>query len=341
MLGADQRIWIILQHTDSSWEMKPMSGAPDSDTIAPDEELQLVTWRALYITKQPSGVDGGVAARFGGGRRRRPATCGAPPPPNVQLIVRSVGEHPGAEFDVPDGPALLYSLGADDVFAYIVTNPALPGYLLQRRDGSYKRIIPWPKGIDPANPFKQGLFFGDDGAGDVFYDRDVDGRIVGHDTRDNRDVDLGIRPRFLAWLDHQAAWSPAAADGVRLVPVDGVTPETVLDQDICKPALLAVADGYVYYEVGTTRAQGQARRLRAAAAGLRLRPSAHPHHRHAGRPGRLLDRSGQPLRARRRRRLARRLEVHAARDRVRPSAAGSPACTGSITPRRTRAPATS
>jgi hypothetical protein len=41
-------------------------------------------------------------------------------------------------------------------------------------------------------------------------------------------------------------------DGVRVVFVDGVTPEVVLDDDLCKTSLLAQAGGYVYYDVGTT-----------------------------------------------------------------------------------------
>jgi hypothetical protein len=162
-----------------------------------------------------------------------------------------VGEHPGQSFSVPDGPALIYSLGADDVFAYIVMNPALPGYLLQRRDGSFKRIVPWPKGIDPSNPFKDGLFFGDYNNGDTFYDRDADGRIVGHSTKSNVDIDLGIRPRFLSWVDAKR-FVTCGPDGVRVVFVDGKTPEVVIDSDLCKSALLGLANGYVYYEVATS-----------------------------------------------------------------------------------------
>ena len=167
-LGADKRVWLLFQFVDTTWQMFPMSGDPASDTLAPDEEMQLVTWRALYLTRR-GGVDGGVPDMAVGPDMAQPrGDMGAPPPPNITLIVRSVGEHPGQSFQVPDGPALLYSLGADDVFAYIVTSAALPGYLIQRRDGSFKRIVPWPKGIDPANPFKNGLFFGDNGAGDFF-----------------------------------------------------------------------------------------------------------------------------------------------------------------------------
>lgn len=256
--GADGRVWLIMQHSnDMQWEMKPMSGAPDYDTIDPNQQLQLVSWRALYITKRggASGVvDGGVPPDLAVGpdmAQPRSPDMGAAPPPDVTLVVRSVGEHPGREFTVPDGPALIYSLGADDVFAYIVTDPSLPGYILQRRDGSFRRVVPWPAGIDPANPFKNGLFFGDTGAGDVFYDRDGEGRIVGHHTRDNVDIDLGIRPRFLAWLDAKTLVT-CGNDGVRVVPVDGVTPERILDEEICKPSLLWINGGYVYYVVDTT-----------------------------------------------------------------------------------------
>ncbi|MCA1665594.1 MAG: hypothetical protein LC659_15225, partial [Myxococcales bacterium] len=58
-LGADKRIWLLLQHTDATWEMQPMSGDKASDTIAPSEQMQLVTWRALYITRRPT-TDGGA-----------------------------------------------------------------------------------------------------------------------------------------------------------------------------------------------------------------------------------------------------------------------------------------
>jgi hypothetical protein len=256
--GADGRVWILMQHSDDmQWEMKPMSGAPASDTLAPNETMQLVTWRALYITRKGSAVgvvDGGVPPDLAPPpdmAHPRVGDMGASPPPNVTLVVRNVGEHPGKEFQVPDGSALIYSLGDDDVFAYIVTDPGTPGYILQRRDGSYRRIVPWPAGIDPANPFKNGLFFGDTGAGDTFYDRDADGRIVGHHTRDNVDIDLGIRPRFLAWSDANTLVT-CGNDGVRVVPVDGVTSERILDEEICKPSLLYINRGYVYYNVGMT-----------------------------------------------------------------------------------------
>ena len=110
---------------------------------------------------------------------------------------------------------------------------------------------PGPRGSIRPTRSRTALFFSDDGAGRRFYDRDADGRIVGHHTHDNVDVDLGIRPRLLGLGRLASASSPAATDGVRVVPVDGVTPETVLDNDICKPAnFSASANGFVYYDVG-------------------------------------------------------------------------------------------
>src|SRR5439155_18119081 len=158
---------------------------------------------------------------------------------------------PGHTFQMPAGPAVIFSLGQDDVFAYLVTDEKLPGYIIQRRDESFRRVVPWPKGVDPANPFKNGAFFGDISDGDLFFDRDGDGRVVGHHTRDNLDVDLGIRPRFLGFLDARTLIT-CGADGVRVVPTDGFTPERILDNDACKQQLLSVANGWVYYNVGTT-----------------------------------------------------------------------------------------
>ena len=250
-LGADKRIWLVLSQTDKSWRMVAMSGDPTVETLAPGEVDDLsVTWRALYLTKRPKpGADGGVPPDLA----LPPNDMGhsSEPPPPIELTVRSIGEHPGHTFTLPGAPAVIYSFGADDVFAYIVTGADQPGYIIQRRDGSYRRIVPWPKGVDPANPFKNGGFFSDSGAGKVFYDRDIDGRVVGHHTTDNRDVDLGIRPRFLAWIDANTLIT-CGDDGLRVVPADGVTSERILDEDPCRQQLLYFNAGYVYYDVGFT-----------------------------------------------------------------------------------------
>lgn len=247
-LGADQRVFLIMHQVDNSWRMVPMSGDTSTvETLSSDDADDLfVAWRALYITKRlkPSDLaDGGIAVD-----PSSPPDMGTAPP--LKLTVRSIGERPGHTFLLPSGPGVLFSGGSDDVFAYLVTDSAQPGYILQRRDESFKRVVPWPKGIDGANPFAKGVFFFDSGAGELFFDRDADGRLVAHHTRDNLDVDLGIRPRFLSWLDSRTLIT-CGVDGVRVVPVDGVTPERVLDNDQCKTQLLWLNRGYVYYDVGT------------------------------------------------------------------------------------------
>ncbi|MDB4966957.1 MAG: hypothetical protein JWN44_2646 [Myxococcales bacterium] len=242
VLGADNRIWIILEQEDQTWRMVPMSGDASTVETLPMLDTDLfVTWRALYITKHPKST-GGVATAA-------PADMSAPEP--VQLTVRSIGESPGHTFEMPGGAAVLFSMGEDDVFAYLVLDDKLPGYIIQRRDESFRRIVPWPKGIDPRDPFRNGAFFSDPGAGDLFFDRDGDGRLVAHHTRDNLDVDLGIRPRFLGFYDARTLVT-CGNDGVRVVPIDGFTPERILDDEPCKPQLLTFTNGYVYYDVGTT-----------------------------------------------------------------------------------------
>lgn len=232
--GFDHRIWIVIQQSDNSWHMQALSGAPDTDDISPDEADDVFpVWRALYITKKMK------------------ATPGATTPSPVMLTVRSAGEHPGHTFTMPGGAAVLFSGGADDVFAYIITDGNQPGYYLQRRDESFSRIVPWPKGVTANDPFRNGAYWFDNDTGDTFFDRDADGRVVAHSTRDNGDVDLGIRPRFFNWLDDKT-WVTCGNDGVRIVHVDGRTPESVLDDTPCKQERLNLMNGYAYYDVGTT-----------------------------------------------------------------------------------------
>ena len=129
---------------------------------------------------------------------------------------------------------------------------------------------------------------------------------------DNGDVDLGIRPRFLAWVDQQALrhlrQRRRAPRARRRRHARDSCSTTTSARRRCsrRPATTST----------TTSARAcarPARRQDGADHAVRLRPGARAHHRDARRLHRLLDRSGRPLRPRRRRRLARRLEVHGAR----------------------------
>lgn len=263
--GADGRVWLVMHQSDNSWRMIPMSGDTSTvETITSDQADDVfVAYHALYITKQtlPENLDGGIpdgGVTDDGGIAVfpvPPTDMGMPQPP-VQLTVRSIAEHPGKTFLVPSGPAVLFSGANDNVFVYMVTDQRLPGYLIQQRDDSFHRIVPWPKGVAGAVPFKNGAFFFDN-TGKWFLDRDADGRIVAHSTTDNSDVDIGIRPRFLGWVDERTLIT-CGPDGLRTVRIDGKTPERILDADICKPQLLWLNRDsrsrhlYAYYDVGTT-----------------------------------------------------------------------------------------
>jgi hypothetical protein len=231
--GADGHLWLVMSQNDKTWRAASMHDPGKFETIKGDEVY--VTGNALYITKN-------LNANMPNAKTLQ-----------IELTVRNVLEQPGHMFILPaNGAAILLSGGNDEVFAYVVADPAVPGYILQRRDGRFYRVVHWPKGVDPVDPFANPnvIFFFDAGFGATFYDRDDDGRIVGHHTMDNIDIDLGIRPRTLGWLDDHTLIT-CGRDGVRLVPVDGKTPETVLDNDICLDKLLWVNNGHVYYEVGT------------------------------------------------------------------------------------------
>ena len=241
-----------------TWQMMPMSGEPAADTIAPNEEMQLVDLaRALHHAPRPRSQRRRRAARSG---RRRPTwrsravgDMGAPPPPNIKLIVRSVGEHPGARVRRPRRPGAASTRWAPTTSSR-TSSPTrrCPAICIQRRDGSFKRIVPWPKGIDPANPFKNGLFFTDYCA----RRRLLRSRRRRAHRRPPHARQHRRRSRHPPALPRSGSTRSTlvtcGADGVRVVPVDGVTPETVLDEDICKTALLMLADGFVYYDVGTT-----------------------------------------------------------------------------------------
>jgi hypothetical protein len=229
--GADGHEWIVMSQVDKSWRAVSLFDSSKVETLMGDEVL--VAGSVLYITKMLDSPDSPVQ--------------------QLSLTVRSLGEEPGHVFTLPsNGAAILQSFGADQVFFYAVADPSLKGYFLIRRDGSFMRQVPWPKGIDASDPFSSPelMFFPDTGAGKTFYDRGVDGRIVGHHTLDAGDVDIGIRPKTLTWMDDHTLVT-CGNDGVRVVPVDGMTAERVLDDNICQTTLLYLNDGYVYYDVDT------------------------------------------------------------------------------------------
>lgn len=223
--------YLVMQQSDDSYLILPLSGGGAPEVLPPGTADDVwVSGSALYLFKRLDKDD---------------------PKSPRQLRVRTLGQSAVQQFMLPGGPGTLYVGGNDSVFAYLVTDGSQPGYLLQQRNGSFSRVIPWPKGVDPANPFAKGSFFFN-GGGSIFYDRDADGRVVGHSTRDGRDTDVGVRPRYYAWLDN-SHWVTCGPDGLRLVFLDGVTPERVLDNDPCAQDRINFSQDwtYVYYDVGT------------------------------------------------------------------------------------------
>jgi hypothetical protein len=263
------RWWLAMLESDNTWRFVRLTGdSPGAvQTIAPGQyDDVLVTARALYLTKRGldigpsdgSAPDGGASDAGAGNSSSSGNGSGSAAMP-VRLTVRSIDESPGRTFVLPGGPAILFVGGGDTVFAYLPTSADQPGYILQRRFSSFMRIVPWPKGVDPANPFGKGNFFWDS-TGDVFYDRNAEGRIVAHSAHDNTDIDLGIRPPFFNFISRKTLVT-CGIDGVRLVPVDGKSPEIIVDDDVCAegqlfwytdPSHRDYEHTWIYYLVGKT-----------------------------------------------------------------------------------------
>lgn len=249
--GFDNGSWLVMQHDDTTYRILSLTTDAPADVLTKDDFDSLYTTQHnLYIIKaNPTDMgappdDGGVAAQD--------ATTDMGAQATVTLTIRPAGEKPGTKYIEPAGGALLFVGGGnDDVFTYMVGDKTLPGYVIQRRDNAFRRVIPWPKGVDAANPYGKGYFFWDAGQGQTFYDMDEDNRLVGHSAVDNTDIDLGIRTHSMAWVTYTSLAS-CGTDGVRLFSVDGSSPETILTNEACDATNFWINNGYVYYNAGTS-----------------------------------------------------------------------------------------
>jgi hypothetical protein len=246
--GFDDAQWLIMQHVDGSYRILSLTSDAPADVITKDQFDDLYTTpRKLYLVKANTDdmgpPDGGVAAAD--------EASDMGPPPTVTLTIRAAGDPVGQKYIEPAGSALLYVGGTqDDVFTYMVSSKKQPGYIIQRRDSDFRRIIAWPKGVDPSNPYGKGYYFWDSGQGRVFYDMDADNRLVAHSALDNTDIDLGIHSRSLAWVNGTSLAS-CGDDGVRIFAVDGKTPESLLTDEVCVATNFWISDGFIYYDSGT------------------------------------------------------------------------------------------
>jgi hypothetical protein len=221
--GADNAYWVAIQELGDLMRVRRLSEPVREEEIRVKNPI--IRWRGFFLVEPDPD-----------------------PALPTQVTIRAAGEAgPGARFMMPPGPAQLLTGGADDVFLYWVTRPQTTHFDVVRRDGSFRRRIPVPEGVDPAKPLDQGGFF--DGTGRRLFMRDGAGRVTIFSTVDEADVDLGVRPRRLLLLDGDEMLT-CGEDGLRVVPLRGrelMPPDRILDKMPCQGSgLWFLGDALLY-----------------------------------------------------------------------------------------------
>ena len=149
----------------------------------------------------------------------------------LELTIHFVGGTPAdTKFALSPGPGVLFPSSANDLFVWWPARKDTTAFLIQRRDGSFSRVVPLPDGATGMIPFPTGRpFFL---PGNLFVTRDGNKVLVTHSTTSEKDTPLGVRPDTLAYDRARKALITCGTDGVRSVPVDA-SPERVLDPDAC------------------------------------------------------------------------------------------------------------
>ena len=165
---------------------------------------------------------------------------------DVQLRLQRPGlATPIGEFTLPPGDGVLLAAPGDVAFAYIPTKNPDKMFFLYRSDGSVKRQLALPAGVDPKAPFEKGRFFFDS-RGELFLAQDEAGLLVAHRTTAQVDRELGTFDRD-AVLDGKTRtlWFCGMRGLVRLSLADGMA--QVADPTACNPAILRLSGTSLLY----------------------------------------------------------------------------------------------
>lgn len=209
--GVDDALWVAIGEpmyengmTRSGLRVVRLAEPPDEELVVADRVQ--IGWKAFYLTT------------FGMMEN--------------ELVVVSAGQKDGgAKFKFQPGPALLLAGGNDTVFAYLAENPQTVHYDVVQRDGSYKRALPLPMGLNPLNPTENVRFFFN-GDGSRLYVRDGNGLLVWYATRSEDKVELGVQPRLMLLDEGRGVLIACGSRGLNAVRIDG-SGETVLDPTPC------------------------------------------------------------------------------------------------------------
>lgn len=179
--------------------------------------------------------------------------------PTILSVVRPGGLRAGP-FMLPSGSPILVPSARDGAFLYIAQRPDAKLMYLVRTDGSYRRELPLPKGVDPTKALeKMRLQFLDD---TTLLVQDPMDQITLYSSTSKSMVPLGKHPRAFILDRTQTALLTCADDGVRRVPLDGAA-ASALETAGCDPEILRLdgrtrGDTLLYRSDGALREVPQA-----------------------------------------------------------------------------------
>lgn len=230
MLGEDQRDWLAFTETQAGFaqSVRVVQLGENPAQMQFFAEDIYIGYRTLYLlARRPDGSL--LLSRVS---------------PGQTAVRRSL--------TLPPGPALLLVGGpAERDFIYWVLDARTTSFLVFA--GDVMRRFPILDGIDASDPLAaaQFTFVPFSGGGDGMLTRDGVGRVVLHALGQERDIDLGVRPR-LNFVDggRRLFVGCGSQTGLRTVPLDGGG-ETVLDPAGCNVyGDLWLSGSKVYYGVG-------------------------------------------------------------------------------------------
>jgi hypothetical protein len=228
VLGRDNTFWITFTERSDTAEgpkriLRVMRADPPAAEEVLDAEDLIISYRAFFRTERKG--EGDTASTL--------------------LSIHSAGEGEHWDvFDLPLGPAVMVLGGYDDVIAWLPLRPDNTEIVLFRRDGSFRRTLPVPAGVDPSD-YEKGTFFFTYG-GDWLVVRDGNDQVTLYGTRSLDTREYGVVPGSLErTTDHLLACGPG---GLLTVALTGGV-RTVLDERPCQRGTTRLIGRRLYYQL--------------------------------------------------------------------------------------------
>lgn len=165
----------------------------------------------------------------------------------TRLSLRRPGDGgAGLTLDMPAGGSIILSAPRGEAFIYLLSSTNMRAYLIVRSDGSFQRQLPLPEGVLVDRLFDH-FKMNFDPKGEMLITRDLDGSLVAHATREERDLNLGQAEPGALYSITAGALIVCGQKGLRRVPLDG-SKEIPLDGAACQPEVFGLVGSDVLYK---------------------------------------------------------------------------------------------